>query len=242
MAQSPGNACLSASSLLILRPHLTPGDQPRTLRDTSYLRPRHCKAAYSPPLQHQTCRQRPWRRSPTLSSTVWQGTDPVTSSRTTLTRFPYQTFCAICSAQALGFEFSSWPRWALDSRSPPCVCCSQNSSSKTTCAYTRRGPLLSAGSLSAVLQNPTRYGSLVDRLVVRDPTHFEEFERPTRESSPLLQFDGSDDELDNQAQGPIRPLDTDKIQQLLRCCPGLTEVIWLSATPPPDGFCEVRRS
>ncbi|KAH7108195.1 hypothetical protein BKA62DRAFT_681390 [Auriculariales sp. MPI-PUGE-AT-0066] len=90
------------------------------------------------------------------------------------------------------------------------------------------------GPLAAVLQHPARYGSLVQRLVVRSPTRFVDFEPATAQ---LLQFDDLEDEGDS-IHGVIRPLHEECIRGLLRCCPDLQQLLWVSATPPPDSLCE----
>ena len=102
------------------------------------------------------------------------------------------------------------------------------------------------GPLAALLNNPMRYGTFVRRLIVREPTQFNDFEPletvKRRAGSPLLQFDDAveDEDDDMESQGVIRPLEWAKVHELLSWCPGLTDLVWRSSTPPPDGLCEVR--
>ncbi|EJD52710.1 hypothetical protein AURDEDRAFT_181254 [Auricularia subglabra TFB-10046 SS5] len=94
------------------------------------------------------------------------------------------------------------------------------------------------GPLAALIRNPARYEPAVRRLRVQDPSCFENFELPRQDPAQLLQFDADDAPGDDGGQGLIAPLDAGRLDSLLAACPRLTELRWLSSTPPPDGLCE----
>lgn len=89
-----------------------------------------------------------------------------------------------------------------------------------------KGPILS------ILINPAKYGSLVRKLEIVDPVHFESLGTPvhlfeTETPSPVATFE-------------ILPLHGVDFERTLRALPHLETFIWKATTCPPDGICEVR--
>ena len=96
-----------------------------------------------------------------------------------------------------------------------------------------------AGSIAALIQNPSHYAAAVRSITIVDPTTFSSADHS---SSSLFSFDedsSSEDISKAVLTDDFQPIATSQLEWILRATRNLESFKWKATTLPPDGLCEV---